>query len=123
MHADHSILQIMAHVMIAAFFIVIGVCNLNKTERHIEHFKEVGIPFPQVFMACAFGTQFSGALLVLFDFHVQIGAVLLLIFTIFAELLYHQYWRIEDAFLRITHRNYFWNNMAGMGGLLLLING
>ena len=123
MHADHTVLQIIAHVMIASFFLYIGIANLSRTEQHIELFTELGIPYPKAFLCCAFGTQFSGALLVLFGYHVQMGAVLLLLFTVLAELLYHRYWRMTDPFLRITHRNYFWNNMAGMGGLLLVIHG
>ncbi len=123
MHADHSILQIIAHVMIASFFIYIGICNLSQADRHVAHFTELKIPFPKLFLACAFGTQFSGALLVLFDYRAATGAALLLVFTVLSELLYHRYWRMTDAFLRMTHRNYFWNNMAVMGGLLLVIQG
>ena len=121
MHADHTLLEIAAHLMIAAFFIVIGIRNIPRSDQHIEKFRDLGIPFPAALLISGFATQFTGALSLALDVYPVIGAIMLLVYVVLALVLYHQYWRMTDPFLRITHQNYFWNNVGGMGGLLLVI--
>lgn len=56
--------------------------------------------------------------MVLADFFVALGAWLLVVFTLAANVLYHDYWSIDDAERRCTQRSSFYNNVAVMGGLL-----
>lgn len=123
MHAEHSILQILAHVLIAAFFLFIGARNVPVAARHVERFRRLGIPFPGAFLAAGFATQFTGGVLVLADLYAWIGAILLLVFTVLANVLYHRYWTMTDVAQRQVHQNYFFNNLAVMGGLLLVLQG
>ena len=64
-HADHSMLQILGHVCIATFFLVIGVRNLAISGNHVNKFRKMGIPFPKAFLAAGYAFQFAGGWMVL----------------------------------------------------------
>ncbi|MFM1814415.1 MAG: inner membrane protein YphA [Pseudomonadota bacterium] len=121
-HADHSVLQILGHVCIATFFLVIGVRNLAISGNHVNKFRKMGIPFPKAFLAAGYAFQFAGGLMVLLDFHAWVGAILLIVFTVMANALYHCWWWIDDIELSRRHMNLFFNNIGNLGGLLLLMS-
>jgi len=119
-HADHSAIQVIAHLCIGMFFLVIGLRNLSLRANHVAKFAKLGIPWPGAFLMAGFAFQFAGALMVIVDFHAAVGAGLLIVFTIMANALYHRWWTMTDTALRRTHMNYFFNNVGNLGGLLLV---
>ncbi|MFM2130096.1 MAG: hypothetical protein RL477_1642 [Pseudomonadota bacterium] len=120
MHTGHGAVVILGHILIAVFFLYIGLRNLRIIPRHVERFRNYGIPFPGPFLAAGFAFQFGGGLLVLAGWHADLGAILLIVFTVLANLLYHHFWTMKDPATRRIHQNYFFNNLAVMGGLLLV---
>jgi uncharacterized membrane protein YphA (DoxX/SURF4 family) len=119
-HADHSAIQVIAHLCIGSFFLVIGLRNLSLTANHIAKFEKLGIPWPGGFLWAGFAFQFAGALMVIADFHAAVGAGLLIVFTILANALYHRWWTMSDVAQRRNHMNLFFNNVGNLGGLLLV---
>ncbi|MFP6734066.1 MAG: hypothetical protein VB959_09515 [Rhodospirillales bacterium] len=63
-----------------------------------------------------------GGLSVLFDFYVWIGAGMLVVFTVLANVLYHDFWVMTEPRQKQTHLWIFCNNIAVTGGLLLVIS-
>lgn len=123
MHSGQNAMVIAGQVLIAVFFLYIGIRNLKIIPRHVEKFRKYGIPFPGLFLMAGFAFQFGGGLLLLSGWHAEIGAILLIVFTALANLLYHHFWTMTDAVMHRTHQNYFFNNLAVMGGLLLVYAG
>ncbi len=121
-HADHSLLQILGHVFIATFYLVIGIRNLAISGNHAAKFRKLGIPFPVAFLGLGYAFQFCGAAMILVDYYAGIGAILLIIFTILANLLYHCWWLMSDVELSRRHMNLFFNNVGNIGGLVLLLH-
>lgn len=121
-HADHSLLQIIGHVGIATFYLVIGIRNLGISGNHVNKFRKMGIPFPAAFLAAGYTFQFAGGLMVLLDIFAWVGALLLICFTVLANVLYHRWWLIEDVELSRRHMNLFFNNIGNLGGLFLLLS-
>jgi putative oxidoreductase len=120
-HADHSLLQILGHVCIATFFLLIGVRNLVISGNHVNKFRKMGIPFPEALLAGGYAFQFAGGIMVLIDFYAWIGAILLIIFTVMANVLYHCWWWVDDIEHSRRQMNLFFNNVGNIGGLLLLL--
>ena len=58
----------------------------------------------------------AGGTMVLVDVFTALGAWMLLVFTLAANVLYHDYWSIEEAQRQRPQRNSFYNNVAVMGG-------
>ena len=48
-------------------------------------------------------------------------AAMLIVFTLMANFMYHHFWSMTDPQLRRTHTWIFCNNIAVMGGLLMVI--
>jgi putative oxidoreductase len=121
MHAEHSLITILGHVLIAILYLYRGFENLFRFDYHVEHLKEFNIPLPRVNMVFGLAMMLAGGVMVLVDFHAWIGAILLIVFTIAATLLHHHFWAMEDGNERKRHRNEFFANTAVIGGLLLMI--
>jgi uncharacterized membrane protein YphA (DoxX/SURF4 family) len=120
-HADHTPIQVLAHVLIAALFVIVGVRNMFNWDGVIKRMTELKVPMPRLSFPLALVVQFAGAALVLADFHAQWGAVLLIGFTIITSAYYHRYWTYGDPRQSATHFQFACNNLAVIGGLLLII--
>ncbi len=122
MHADHSTIQIIAHLMIAFLFLFRSIHAMPTFGHHAERFKNRGVPFPNAVLAGGFATMMIGGTMVALDFHAGIGAIGLIVFTVMSNYLYHDFWAMEPGSQRRdTHRNIFCNNISVMGGLALVI--
>ena len=120
MHADHSMLEIVAHVMIAFLFLFRWASALPNFADHAGRFRRLKIPFPEGVLAGGLATMLVGRSMVLLDFHAWIGAIMLIVFTALANPLYHHFWTMEDPEPRNRHLYIFCNNIAVMGGLVLV---
>lgn len=121
MHADHSIIEIIGHVMIAFLFVFRAIHAFPTFDRHLQRFEERKIPFARPFLGAGFATMLVGGVMVALDYHAALGAAGLIVFTVLANLLYHDFWAMEDGRARDNHRNTFCNNIAVMGGLVLVV--
>jgi uncharacterized membrane protein YphA (DoxX/SURF4 family) len=65
--------------------------------------------------------QFAGCALLLADWHPEVGAGLLIVFTIVANALFHRFWTVEDPARRNVRRLLLLNGIAILGGLLLIL--
>jgi len=120
MHAEHSVIEIAGHVMIAFLFVFRAIHAFPTFDRHLARFIRRGLPFPRIFLGAGFATMLVGGVMVALDYHAALGAGALIVFTVLANLLYHDFWTMEDGRLRDNHRNIFCNNIAVMGGLVLV---
>lgn len=121
MHADHSIAQIIAHVMIAFLFVYRGIDSLPNFADHLKRFENHGVPFPRLVLVGGFATMLIAGAMVALDLYTAYAAAMLILFTVLANLLYHHFWTMEDPRLRQTHTWIFCNNIAVMGGLLMVV--
>ncbi|MDP6843558.1 MAG: DoxX family protein [Rhodospirillales bacterium] len=121
MHADHSALQIIAHVCIAFLFLFRGVTAFPQFDEHLKTFKGHGIPFPRLVLSLGLATMLLGGLSVLFDFLAWIGAAMLVLFTVLSNFIYHHFWTMTEPGRRQTHLWIFCNNIGVIGGLLLVV--
>lgn len=122
-HADHSLIEMAAHGLVAVLFIGAGAVNASSRQRsrqHAEHFAALGLPAPWLVLCAGYALQFTGGAMVLADWHADRGALLLIVFTITAMLAYHHFWRMEEPVRRNTARLFFLNNCGVLGGLALI---
>ncbi len=121
MYQDHTTLEIAGQVIMAGFFIFQGVKNVSRWRWNIERMIALGIPVPNACLAAGFMVQFSGALLLLFDFHTRLAVALLMVFTVGATAVFHRYWRMEDPMRAEYHFLLLTYNVFVIGALLLVI--
>ena len=122
---DASWLDSAGRLLIVAFFLIVGLRNLqpHQVEDHIERLKAYGTPFltaAQTFWA-GVAVEFVGIALLLFNWHPAIGALCLILFTVLATALMLRFWEVDDPGKRTGMQNGFFTNVAVVGGLLLLL--
>ncbi len=122
MYADHSAVQIAGQLLIAFLFLGTGVINSTmKVKQHVDRMAAMGIPQARLVLWIGFAMQYAGGLSVAFDYRTEIGAVILIVFTVVATAIFHRYWELEDPLRRHLHQSFIFSNCAIVGGLLLLI--
>ena len=119
MYADHTLPHAAGQIVIAIYFIWMGIKNIKLWNMNIDRIAVQGLPAIPCLLF-GFAIQFSGALLVLADWHTNIGAGLLILFTVLATGLHHRFWQMDDPMIRTYHFLLLTNNICITGGLLLL---
>ncbi len=119
MYADHSITQAVGQAIIAIYFIWQGIKNVLLWKINVGRLEDKGFP-GTISLTIGFILQFTGAFLVLFDWHTQIGTILLIIFTFLATAIFHRYWTMTDP-QRTYHFLLMSCNFCITGALLMLI--
>lgn len=122
MHQQHVLIEILAHAMIAFLFIYRAIAAIPRFQHHREILEKRGVPAPALVLICGLAFMLGGGISVLLDLFSTIGAAMLIAFTIATNALYHNFWSMEERQKRQQHRNIFCNNLAVMGGLLLVIS-
>lgn len=122
MYSDHTILQTIGQLLIAFLFLATGIINAGtKFKQHLDRMVAVGVPFAKAALITGFAMQLIGGAMVALDWHRSIGAGILIVFTIAATAIFHQFWRVEDPLRRHLHVSFIFSNTALIGGLLLLM--
>jgi uncharacterized membrane protein YphA (DoxX/SURF4 family) len=120
MYTDHTIVHAIGQIIIAVYFIWMGVKNIRLWNMNIKRIAVQGLPAVPCLLF-GFAIQFTGAFLVLADWHTSVGAGLLILFTVLASGLHHRFWQMEDPMIRTYHFLLITNNACIAAGLMLLI--
>ena len=120
MYADHSIPHAAGQIIVVVYFIWMGLKNIKLWGMNVNRIKAQGLPAVPCLLL-GFTIQFTGAILLLADWHTSVGAILLMVFTVLASGLHHRFWQMEDPMIRTYHFLLMTNNMCIFGGLLLLV--
>ena len=118
---DASLLDTIGRFLIVASFLVAGLCNLTpaRIKDHIDRMAAYGTPLPAVAFWIGIAIQFAGCALLLVGWRPDIGALLLIVFTVFATVIFHRFWQKPEP-QRNLSRIMFLNNTGILGGLVLL---
>ncbi len=122
--ADPSWMVTAGKWMLAKLFLVAGTLNLSpaRIKDHIDRMTGFGVPLPAVAFWTGIAMEFVGCALLLSGWHAQIGIGLLIAFTAIAGSIFHRFWRVDDPMRRQSLRIAALNNIAVIGGLLVLLH-
>lgn len=121
-HTDHSAIVIIGHVMVAFLFLFRGITAFPQFDHHLERFVARRVPFARFVLLCGFVTMVVGGVMIAIDYYAWAAASALILFTVMANFLYHDFWTLEDPQRRQTHLWIFCNNIAVMGGLFMIVS-
>ena len=121
MYEAQNFIQIAAQAMIAFLFLYRAIDAIPRFRVHAGKLRDRRIPFPEPVLVLGLTIMMAGGALVALDCYAWFGAFLLIAFTSAANYCYHHFWAMEPGPARDNHRNIFCNNIAVMGGLVLLI--
>lgn len=122
MYQDQTPLHVAGQLLLAFLFLGTGIVNVTmKFRQHLDRMVGLGVPYAKPVLIAGFAMQFAGGLLLALDWHRAIGAAVLIVFTVLATAIFHQYWRVEDPLRRHLHVSFIFSNCGIVGGLLLLM--
>jgi putative oxidoreductase len=121
-YQDASWLDTAGRLLIVAFFLAVGLRNLQKVhiDDHVARLTKFKAPFPKLTFWIGQTMEFVGCALVLLNWYPAIGVGLLLVFTVVASALLLRFWEV-DAPMRTGMQNGMLANVGIVGGLLLLL--
>lgn len=121
-YQDASWLDTAGRLLLVAFFLAVGLRNLQKVhiEDHVKRLTTFKAPFPHLTFWIGQAMEFVGCALVLFNWHPAVGVVLLLVFTVVASALLLRFWEVQGP-MRTGMQNGMLANIGIVGGLLLLL--
>lgn len=122
MYANHTTLETVGQLLLAFLFLGTAVGNSTmKVKQHVDRMAAQGIPMPMLMLWIGFAMQYVGGLMVALDWRRDIGAVILIVFTVVASAVFHRYWEVQDPMRRHFHISFLFGNCGVIGGLLLLM--
>jgi putative oxidoreductase len=116
------LVEIVGRTLIALLYIFQAMSATQRFGFHAGRLRERGVPAPNAAFVIALAMMFVGGILMLLNIFPRYGATLLLVFTVAATILFHNFWSIRDAQLRRDKRKAFVYNLAIIGGLLLVLS-
>jgi putative oxidoreductase len=119
---DASSLDTAGRILLVAFFLAVGIRNLQKHHiaDHVERLARFKAPLPTLTFWVGQTMELIGCALVLFNWHPTVGVGLLIVFTVVATGLLLRFWEVEGP-MRTGMQNGFLANIGVLGGLLLLL--
>ena len=120
MYADQTSLHTFAQILIAGYFIWMGIKNIRLWKMNLQRIAVQNLPAVPC-LILGFAMQFTGAFMVLLDWHTNYGAILLIAFVLLASTLHHRFWEIKEPKIRSYHFLLVTNNVAIVAGLLFLV--
>lgn len=124
MQQDPTGVVLVGKWMLLTLFLVAGVLNLApaRVKDHVDRMAAWGVPLPAFAFWLGLAMQFTGCALLIAGWQVEIGIGLLIAFTAIAGGIFHRFWLVEDPMRRHLLRIALLNNVAVIGGLLVLLH-
>jgi putative oxidoreductase len=121
MNGTRDLAALVARVLIAVIFIISGYGKIGGFDETIQALAAKGLPLPQVAAAIAIVVELGGGVLLAIGWKTRwVAGVGLILFTIAASFLFHDFWNLADAARRADEIN-FMKNVAIIGGLLMVV--
>jgi putative oxidoreductase len=121
-YEDKTILETVGQILISVLFLGTLIINATtKVKQHVDRMRELAIPYPLILLWIGFLIQAIGGTLLILDLYTNIGASLLIVFTITASIIFHRFWNIKEPLRRHLHLSFIFSNCAIVGALLLLV--
>lgn len=115
-----SILYLIGRILYAAIFISGGYGHITKSKDMSAYAKSMGVPAAELLTVVSGIMMLVGGIMVVFNFLLFYGALLILLFLLPTTLMMHAFWKVQDAMMKQTQQIMFMKN-ASMAGAALMI--
>jgi putative oxidoreductase len=113
-------LVVVGRALLGGYFLQAALRNSLRFAQHTQTLTVRGVPQPQLALSAGLVLQAVGGALVVVGIWPALGAAGLIVFTIAAAALYHNFWDYQGED-RTTHLNACLSNAGFVGALLLVI--
>ena len=110
---------LVGRILLVLMFLMSGLSKFSGLEGTAGYIASKGLPMPQVLALRAAVVEFVAALMVIVGWRARWGALALIVFTLLATFLFHNFWAMPEA-QKMMQQQAFMKNIAAVGGLLLV---
>lgn len=110
---------LIGRILLVLMFLMSGLSKFAGLEGTAGYIASKGLPIPQVLAILAAVVEVVAALMVIVGWRARWGALALIVFTVLASFLFHNFWAMPEA-QKMMEQQAFMKNMAAIGGLLLV---
>jgi len=106
--------------LIALIFLMSGAAKVAGFAGTVGYIASKGLPVPAAAAVLAIIAELGGGLLLIIGWQTRIAAAVLVVFTFFAAVLFHDFWAVSADQMQNT-LIHFMKNISMMGGLLYVV--
>jgi uncharacterized membrane protein YphA (DoxX/SURF4 family) len=117
---SYEILFFLARLFLALYFVIGGCFDLYLRHDALNLMQQKKIPLRRVLLTGAIALKIIFGLALIFGLHIKIAALILALFTLTANIIFHNFWAAEGK-KKIFEASNFLVNLAVIGGLLLIV--
>lgn len=114
-------LRLVGRVLFATYFLAMGMSHLVHFRDHSAFIGGKGVPLARPTTILTILMMVGGGVLVLFNWHRSVGAVLLFGIIFPALFFLHHFWNETDTYARLSEFAHFIKDLSLAGAALLLI--
>lgn len=120
MNAVKQFGPVVGRVLIAVIFVFSGVAKATGLEGTAGYIAHQGLPAAYLLAVAAMIVELGGGVLLIAGFKTRIAAAVLLLFTLAAGFLFHNFWAVPADQVQNT-MIHFMKNISMAGGLLYVV--
>ena len=107
-------------ILLVGMFVFSGVVKFVDVAGTAAHIASKGLPMASILAVAAGTTEVICGLMVAVGFYARWGAVVLMLFTAAATVLFHNFWALPAGQEQINQMLHAFKNVSIIGGLLVL---
>ena len=111
---------LVGRILIALLFVPAGFSKITGFSGAVGYIASQGLPMPQVLAAGTVVVEIGAGLALLIGLQARLAAGVLLIFTLLAAFVFHNFWAVPADQQMMQSIN-FYKNLAISGGLLFIM--
>ena len=115
-------LPLVGRILYASYFLAMGMSHLVHFREHSAFIGGKGVPLARSATILTILMMTGGGVLVLFDWHRSIGAIMLFGIIFPAPFFLHHFWKETDSYTRLSEFAHFIKDLSLAGSALLLIS-
>ena len=121
MTASRDLAALIGRVLLAFMFVYAGFGKIGGFEGTEGYIASKNLPLPAVATVIAIVVEFVGGLMLAVGWKARWAALAVAVFTLFASILFHNFWAMTDAAAVGVNQLLFMKNIAVIGGLLMVV--
>ena len=117
-----SYAPVVARVLLSLLFLFSALNKIFDWSSNAQYMAYKGMPMVPLFLLAAIIIELGGSLSLVLGYRARYGAGALIIFTVVASVIFHNFWAIEDPQQHLFQLTFFMKNISIIGGLLLVVS-
>jgi uncharacterized membrane protein YphA (DoxX/SURF4 family) len=115
-------LSVLGRILSVSYFVSMGTNHVLKFQEHSAHLARKGVLLPRAVTVLTFVMMVGGGILVLFNWHPELGAASLFCIIFPAPFYLHRFWNETDRHLRLSEFAHIIKDVSLAGAAILLFS-